>query len=147
IDTEVLPALVRGAARTGRDVDEVEICMKPLIGTAPDAATLEKAVRTVRARVAFYLSTPSYRRAFAVHGWESIAERASVLSRAQRWEELPGLVDDELLHTIATIGTYDEIAGKLNERYAGRVHRIEFSIPVNSEQDAEAFRSILAQLR
>ncbi|MGE3361101.1 MAG: LLM class flavin-dependent oxidoreductase, partial [Acidimicrobiia bacterium] len=42
IDTEVLPALVRGAARTGRDVDEVEICMKPLIGTAPDAATLEK---------------------------------------------------------------------------------------------------------
>ncbi|MGD9755492.1 MAG: TIGR03617 family F420-dependent LLM class oxidoreductase [Acidimicrobiia bacterium] len=147
IDTEVLPALVRGAARTGRDVDEVEICMKPLIGTAPDAATLEKVVRTVRARVAFYLSTPSYRRAFAVHGWESIAERASVLSRAQRWEELPGLVDDELLHTIATIGTYDEIAGKLNERYAGRVHRIEFSIPVNSEQDAEAFRSILAQLR
>lgn len=147
IDTEVLPALVRGAARTGRDVDEVEICMKPLIGTAPDAATLEKVVRTVRARVAFYLSTPSYRRAFAVHGWESIAEQASVLSRAQRWEELPGLVDDELLHTIATIGTYDEIAGKLNERYAGRVHRIEFSIPVNSEQDAEAFRSILAQLR
>ncbi|MEZ5236603.1 MAG: TIGR03617 family F420-dependent LLM class oxidoreductase [Acidimicrobiales bacterium] len=147
IDTEVLPALVRGAARTGRDVDEVEICMKPLIGTAPDAATLEKVVRTVRARVAFYLSTPSYRRAFAVHGWESIAERASVLSRAQRWEELPGLVDDELLHTIATVGTYDEIAGKLNERYAGRVHRIEFSIPVNSEQDAEAFRSILAQLR
>ena len=121
--------------------------MKPLIATAPDAATLEKVVRTVRARVAFYLSTPSYRRAFAVHGWEHIAEQASVLSRAQRWEELPGLVDDELLHTIATVGTYDEIAAKLNERYADRVQRLEFSIPVNNEADAEAFRAILAELR
>ncbi|MCC6434886.1 MAG: TIGR03617 family F420-dependent LLM class oxidoreductase [Acidimicrobiales bacterium] len=147
IDEEVVPAVARGAARTGRNVAEVEICMKPLIATAPDAATLEKVVRTVRARVAFYLSTPSYRRAFAVHGWEHIAEQASVLSRAQRWEELPGLVDDELLHTIATVGTYDEIAAKLNERYADRVQRLEFSIPVNNEADAEAFRAILAELR
>lgn len=147
IDEEVVPAVARGAARTGRNVADVEICMKPLIATAPDAAALERVVRTVRARVAFYLSTPSYRRAFAVHGWEHIAEQASVLSRAQRWEELPALVDDELLHTIATVGTYDEIAAKLNERYADRVQRLEFSIPVNTEADAEAFRAILADLR
>jgi alkanesulfonate monooxygenase SsuD/methylene tetrahydromethanopterin reductase-like flavin-dependent oxidoreductase (luciferase family) len=147
IDEEVVPHLARGAARVRRDVREVEICLKPLIGTAPDAATLERVVRTVRARVAFYLSTPSYRRAFRVHGWEDIAEQASVLSRAQRWEELPGLVHDEMLHTVATIGTYDEIAGKLNERFADRVDRLEFSVPVNSPADAEAFRAILAQLR
>ena len=36
IDEEVLPNLARGAARAGRDVDEVEVCLKPLIGTAPD---------------------------------------------------------------------------------------------------------------
>ena len=147
IDEEVVPHLARGAARVRRDVREVEICLKPLIGTAPDAAALERVVRTVRARVAFYLSTPSYRRAFRVHGWEDIAEQASVLSRAQRWEELPDLVHDEMLHTVATIGTYDEIAGKLNERFADRVDRLEFSVPVNSPADAEAFRAILAQLR
>lgn len=146
IDEEVLPAMAKGAARADRPVEEVEICMKPLIGTAPDAATLARVTETVRARVAFYLSTPSYRRTFRLHGWEEIAERASELSRANRWEELPGLVDDEMLHTVATIGTHDGIAAKLNERYAGRVHRIEFSIPVNSPADAEAFTAILGQL-
>ena len=49
IDEEVLPNLARGAARAGRDVGEVEVCLKPLIGTAPDER-LEQVIRTVRAR-------------------------------------------------------------------------------------------------
>ena len=121
--------------------------MKPLIGTAADEATLERVTETVRARVAFYLSTPSYRRTFELHGWLDIARQASVLSREQRWDALPGLVSDEMLHTVATIGTHDEIADKLRERYASRVDRIEFSIPIENEEDAQRFRAILADLR
>ena len=147
IDEEVLPNLARGAARTNRDVDDVEVCMKPLIGTAPTEERLEQVIHTVRARVAFYLSTPSYRRTFAVHGWEDIARQASQLSRAQEWEELPKLVTNEMLHTVATIGTYDEIAQKITDRYAQRLDRIEFSTPVKTEQDADALRSILADIR
>lgn len=147
IDEQVLPNVARGAARANRDVDAVEVCMKPLVGTAPDEARLERVVDTVRARVAFYLSTPSYRRTFELHDWGDVAEHASELSRAQRWDDLPGLVSDDMLHTVATIGTYDEIADKLNERYAGRVDRIEFSTPVTSDQDAAALKDILAQIR
>ena len=147
IDEKVMPALAKGALRSNRDVTSVEVCMKPLIGTAPDAASLAKVTNTVRERVAFYLSTPSYRRTFELHGWVDIAEQASVLSRDQRWDELSGLVDDEMLHTVATIGTYDEIAAKLNERYAGRVDRLEFSIPVRNESELEGFRHILGELR
>jgi len=147
IDEEVVPNLVRGAARVNRDVDEVELCMKPLVGTAPDQASLEPVTATVRERVSFYLSTPSYRRTFELHGWLDDARQASVLSREGRWEELPGLVHDEMLHTVATIGTYDEIAERLNERYAGRVDRIEFSIPCANAEDAEVLRQILAGLR
>ena len=146
IDEEILPNLARGAARSGRDVDEVEVCLKPLIGTAPDAERLERVIQTVRARCAFYLSTPSYRGAFAIHGWEDRARKASEYSRAGRWDELPALVDDEMLHTVATIGTYDEIAGKLNDRFADRLDRIEFSVPVNEPGDAEAFAAILGEL-
>lgn len=147
IDEAVVPAVTEGAERAGRDVESLEICMKPLIGTAPDEEALQPVVNTVRARVAFYLSTPSYRRTFRLHGWEPIAERASVLAREKRWSELPALVDDEMLHTVATIGTYDEIAARLNERYAGRVDRIEFSIPVKTEEDAATLRDILTHLR
>lgn len=146
IDAEVHPHVARGAARTGRDTANVEVCMKPLIGTAADDAQLEAVIRTVRARVAFYLSTPSYRRTFELHDWGDIAEQASALSKQQRWEELPELVHDEMLHTVATVATHDKIAAALNERYAGRVDRIEFSIPVRTPQDAEAWRAILADL-
>lgn len=147
IDEAVLPAVEQGAHRAGRPTGAVEICMKPLIGTAPDRDALARVAETVRARVAFYLSTPSYRRAFEIHGWGDIAIAASELARRRRWEELPGLVDDEMLHTVATVGTYDEIAGKLRERYRGRVDRIEFSIPVRSQDDAERFRAILDDVR
>jgi hypothetical protein len=97
-------------------------------------------------RVACDLSTPTYRRAFEHHGWGDTARRASELSRAQRWTELAALVDDEMLHTVASIGTFDDIARVLNERYAGRVDRIEFSIPVNGSDDAERLRRILGQI-
>ena len=70
-----------------------------------------------------------------------------MLSRERRWDELPDLVHDEMLHEVATIGTYDLIADRLVERYAGRVDRIEFSIPVSTPDDAERFREILGRLR
>ena len=35
--------------------DDVEVCKKPLVGTAPDGSSLERVAETVRARVAFYL--------------------------------------------------------------------------------------------
>jgi len=146
IDEQVVPNLARGASRADRNVDDVEICMKPLIGTAPTEEQLEPIINTVRARVSFYLSTPSYRRTFQLHGWGDIAIQASELSRAQRWDELPALVNDEMLHTVATIGTHDEIADKLNVRYSGRVDRIEFSTPVTNENEATALKEILAQI-
>ena len=120
--------------------------MKPLVGTAPDETELERVTAIVRERVSFYLSTPSYRRTFELHGWLDVAQQASVLSREGRWDELPGLVDDEMLHTVATIGTHDEIADKLNERYSRRVDRIKFSTPCNGPDDLEALRAILSRL-
>lgn len=146
IDEEVHPNIARGAARTERSTDAVEVCMKPLIGTAPDQAALTKVTETVRARVAFYLSTPAYRRTFELHGWGDIAEQASVLSKQQSWDQLPELVHDEMLHTVATIGTHETIGGQLRERYANRVDRIEFSIPIHTPADSETFQTILTDL-
>lgn len=147
IDAQVHPNIDRGAARVGRDVSEIEVCMKPLVGTAADSDALAKVAETVRARVAFYLSTPSYRRTFELHGWGDIAEQASRLSKEQRWDDLPDLVHDEMLHTVATLGTHDTIATQLNDRYASRVDRIEFSMPVNNPTDADVLRGVLADLQ
>jgi probable F420-dependent oxidoreductase len=147
IDDEVLPALEVGATRSGRSLTDIEVCMKPLVGTAADAESLAEVAATVRERVAFYLSTPTYRRAFEVHGWLDVAREASELARAKRWNDLPALVDDNMLHTVATIGTHDEIADLLVSRYGDRVDRIEFSIPVADNTDAARLRGLLGEIR
>ena len=147
IDEIVIPALALGASRVGRGPSAVEVCMKPLIGTAKDEAALAAVAETVRSRVAFYLSTPSYRPTFELLGWGDVARQASQLSRDQKWDDLPRMVSDEMLHTVATIATHDHIAEALVERYATRVYRIEFSIPVRNRDDAEALRAILSDIR
>ncbi len=147
IDEEIHPHIARGASRSGRDVGSVEVCMKPLVGTAADEEALAVVSETVRARVAFYLSTPSYRRTFELHGWGDIAEQASVLSKQQKWDDLPALVHDEMLHTVATLGTHDTIASQLVERYRGRVDRIEFSMPVTTAAEEATYRRVLDEIR
>ena len=143
----MLPEVRAGAAKSGRPLDRFDVCMKPLVVAAPDEEALQPKIRDARARLAFYASTPGYRAAFAHLGLDALADEAKLLSRAQNWEALPALISDEVLHAYAVIGTYDEIAAKLVERYQDVVTRIEFSIAVNSDADRERLRDLVRDVR
>lgn len=143
----ILPAASEGARIAGRDMQGFALCMKPLVCTAPDEAMLRQRVENVRARVAFYCSTPAYRAAFELHGLGALADELAVLSKAQRWEDMPAKISDDILHTYATVGTYDQIGERLVQRYGGLVSDIEFSIPCTTAQDRETLSGLLAQLR
>lgn len=147
IEEVMLPAVAKGAARAGRDPAEIGVAMRSLIATGPDEATLAERVEAVRARVAFYASTPGYRAVFAHHGLEALARDLSVLSRAQRWEEMPPLIDDDLLHMFAVIGTYDDIVERMRQRCGGLATSAEFSIPVTSDADYERLADLVRQLK
>ena len=101
----------------------------------------------VRARVAFYASTPGYRAAFEAHGLGDLAAELAVLSRAQRWEEMPPRITDEVLHTYAVVGTYAEIGRKLVERYRGLVTDVEFSIPAATPAEQGILRELVQEIR
>jgi probable F420-dependent oxidoreductase len=146
IEQVMLPAVRQGAEKTGRKLDDFKISIKPLIATAPDAKALEAKVRDVRARVAFYASTPAYKAAFEFHGLGELADRLSILSKEQRWEEMPDFISDEILEKYAVVGTFDEIGHKLNQRYAHIVTNAEFSIPIASEQDLQTLRKLIESI-
>jgi hypothetical protein len=120
--------------------------MKPLIATAHDEERLAPKVRDARARIAFYASTPGYRAAFAHVGLGDLADEAKVLSKAHRWDELPGLTDDEVLRTFVTIGTHDQIATRLHDRFGDVVTHCEFSIAVGDDTDRAALAAMIADL-
>jgi hypothetical protein len=116
--------------------------MKPLTASARTEEELVPKIRDARARIAFYASTPAYAAAFEHHGLGELAREAAVLSKAQRWEELPRLISDETLDLFAVIGTYEEIGAKLTARFRRVVTDVEFSIAVRDEAD----RARLGQL-
>ena len=142
IEQVMLPAVRAGAAKAGRSLEDFQVCMKPLVASAATEAELVPKVRDVRARISFYASTPQYRAAFAHHGLGDLADKLKLLSRAQRWEEMPRFITDDILHTYVTVGTYDQIAAKLLDRYSGVVTHCEFSIPVNAAADKDRLRDL-----
>jgi len=146
IEEVMLPAVRKGAAKTSRRLDGFAVAIKPLVATAPDAQALEAAIRNVRARIAFYASTPTYAAAFEAHGFGELAKKLADYSRAQRWEEMPPFITDEILHTYATVGTWDEIAEKLLARYGRIVTHAEFSIPAASAADKTRLMKMVERL-
>jgi probable F420-dependent oxidoreductase len=147
IDEIMLPAARKGAAKAGRDFSKFEIAVMPLIATARDKAGLNARVRDVRARIAFYASTPTYLIAFESQGYGEVARGLQSYSRAQRWDEMPNFISDEMLDHYAVIGTYDEIAAKLKQRFGAVAGHLEFAVPVTGEADKAALRELLASLR
>src|SRR5207302_2292859 len=131
----------------GRDLAGFTLCAMPLVATAPNRESLAERIRDVRARVAFYASTPAYLAAFEAEGYGAVARALQGLARAQRWDEMPVLVDDEMLDAYAVIGTYDEIAAKLRARYAKLATAMEFGIPLAGAGDEATLRGLLDDLR
>src|SRR6266576_1378398 len=140
------PAAKKGMAKAARGDADFAMCVMPLVATAADRAGLAERIQDVRARVAFYTSTPTYLAAFETDGHAETAKQLQALARAQRWEEMRALVDDAMLDTYAVIGTYDEIAEKLRARYSGLATHLEFTMALATPGEVDALRAILAEL-
>jgi probable F420-dependent oxidoreductase len=139
----MLPAAAEGAERAGRDPETLTVAMKPLVASGSDDESLAHSIEDVRARIAFYASTPTYRPCLEMYGLGDLARHMSTLSREQRWEELPALVDDKFLDTFAIVGRSDEIGAKLLERFGDILDEIVFSPAVDNADDMAAVRGMI----
>jgi probable F420-dependent oxidoreductase len=139
----MIPEVRKGAAKASRSLARFDICHKPLVATAETTAELALRIKDVRARLAFYVSTPSYRPAVEYHGLGELARRLSLLARTQEWERMPDHIDDAVLETFAVVGTHAEIAEKLRRRFGDVVTSCEFSIAVRNQEDKERLAQIV----
>lgn len=147
IEKVMLPAVREGAGKSGRSLENFSVSMKPLVAAAPDEEQLQPKIRDARARIAFYASTPAYVGAFEHLGLQDLVAEAKLLSRAQRWEDLPALISDEILDQFAVIGTYDKIGRKLVERFGKVVTNSEFSIPVRNDMEFDALAQLVRDIK
>jgi probable F420-dependent oxidoreductase len=124
-----VPALERGLAAAGRVRSDVEISYPGMVVTGADEAGRVAAVKAVKTQLAFYGSTPAYRPVLELHGWGDLQTELNTLSKRGAWEEMAGLIDDDMLATFAVVGELDDIAGMVRSRFEGVVDRFNFYAP------------------
>jgi hypothetical protein len=73
----------------------------------------------VASLIAFYGSTPAYLPVLEVEGWTDVHPELNALSKQGRWQDMGGLIDDEILHTIAACGTPTDVARHIRDRVDG----------------------------
>jgi probable F420-dependent oxidoreductase len=129
LDEVTIPAIARGRDAAGRDAGSVGLSVPAFVAVGNDQAALDTAIEATRRQVAFYGSTPAYRSVLELHGWGEAADRLHAASTRGQWEEMGGLITDEMLGEFAAVGTPAEVAATVRERFGGRVTRLSFNAP------------------
>jgi probable F420-dependent oxidoreductase len=92
----------------------------------------------VRAQIAFYGSTPAYKKVLELHGWGGLADRLNALSREQAWAEMTGLVTDDVLDAFAVAGAPAQVAAALHGRFGDVISRISLYTPYQADPEQVA---------
>jgi probable F420-dependent oxidoreductase len=119
LEEQIIPKLREGMARTGRRREHFEITGGGFVATGADAAATARMFEVVRGRVAFYGSTPGYWGVLDLHGLGDLGRELNAMSKAGKWNEMAGIVSDDVVHLFAAVGTHREIAARITERFGG----------------------------
>ena len=143
----VKPAIAEGAGQGNRDPADIELATSVFVITGENRSEIEEQREKMRAQAAFYASTPSYHVVLEAHGWQETGERLSEMARAKRWQEMPELITDEMLHAFAIEAAPDEIGAALEERYEGLIDRVALYMPFVPGEKDEFWRRVLKSTR
>lgn len=124
-----LPAIEEGLTRGGRDRSSLAVTGEVIVCCGRNEEEEEAARVAGRWLLSFYASTPAYRPVLDSEGWGALQPELNILSKSGRWQEMPGLIDDDMLATLAAVGSPKQVASDIAGRFAGQVDRVGFYTP------------------
>lgn len=119
-----MPAIEEGLELGGRSQSDLAIYPQVIVGVGRTADELDAAERGVRRLLAFYGSTPAYRPVLEVDGWADIQPELNALIRGREFAAMTELVDRDMMHTLAVVGTPEECAAKIIARFGDHADRV-----------------------
>ncbi len=137
-----LPALEEGLHAAGRTRADIQLASTVFVITGRTQGEVQAVREMVRQQIAFYASTPTYRVVLDVHGWGEVGERLSRLAARKRWDEMPALITDEMLHVYAVEAPWEQLGQALRNRYNGILDRIALYYPFRPEE-ADHWRMLI----
>jgi F420-dependent oxidoreductase-like protein len=129
----IKPQLEKGAARAGRSLDELSICVSQPVVVTDD---VEAGRDTVREHMALYIGGMGsrernyYNQLFRSYGFEEQALRIQDLYLAHRRVEAKAAVTPEMIDLVTIIGDLDECRRRLGELEAAGVSEVALSLQV-----------------
>jgi probable F420-dependent oxidoreductase len=143
----IIPNIQEGAKKAGRSWKDIDISGGGFIITGEKQEDVERQIAAIRSQIAFYGSTRTYKDVLDIHGWGETCLRLNRMAAQGKWAEMGKEITDEMLEQFCVIGTYDEIAGKIRERWGGIVNRVAFNIPLHGEDGRERQRALIRELQ
>jgi probable F420-dependent oxidoreductase len=130
-----LPQLEVGLQRSGRTRNDVEVSVPVMVAIVDNDR--DPRLAATRATIAFYGSTPAYRPVLDHHGWSALGEELHAMSRRGEWQQMGALVDDDVLHTFAVVGSAKEVGAEIVSRYGDIIDRLQLGLGGDEHQQAE----------
>jgi probable F420-dependent oxidoreductase len=141
-----LSEIERGAQKTGRAINDIDIVGVPFLATGKDEASVVKAKNSLKQHISFYASTRTYHAVLEYHGWQDTGLELHRLSREGKWQEMPKLITDEMLEEWAIVATYDDLVATLIKRCRGLFTTLQFGIPASLMKDEDRVKEMIRQL-
>ncbi len=140
------PNLRRGAARSDRAAEAIEVIVNPPLALGADAAAIVRRRAEWKDLLAILLSTPNYWPTLELMGVPGLGPALRDAIRANRWQDLSGMLGDELADELIGMASYDELPGLLADRYKGIASAVCLPLP-DDERDDEAFGRAIRKIR
>lgn len=122
-----LPIIEKGLAKRGLTRSDFELSYPVFVVSGQNEEEFSKNHQAIRQRIAFYGSTPAYKRVLESHGWETLQPELNQMSKRGEWVAMGDLITDEMLNSFAVVGEPDKIVPMIKDRYTGLVDRISIN--------------------
>jgi probable F420-dependent oxidoreductase len=138
LDEVILPNVAQGAAERDRLRSAVTLAAPVMVATGSTPEEIDANRRVVARQIAFYASTPAYKRVLDLHGWE-VGPELTRLSVRGEWDAMADVIPDEMIDTIAVSGPVASIAPQIRRRYGDRLGRVslyalETPLPIDEDE-------------
>jgi probable F420-dependent oxidoreductase len=140
----VRPQLELGLATGGRTLSQLAVG-RPLFMVMGDTdEQLDQRRREACEKIAFYASTRSYAAVLDTVGFGDLQPDLARLAKAQRWDEMATLIDDEVLEHFAVVGSPEQMPSMVREHLSPFVTRVSSYLgwPID---DPDRLRAILTE--
>jgi probable F420-dependent oxidoreductase len=127
------PKLEADLAANGKSLDSFEIQFPVFVASGETEEELEQSKAAAKYRIGFYGSTPAYRTVLDTHGWGDLQPKLNRLTKDGKWDQLPSMIDDEVLDAFAVVGEPLEAAQKLKDRFSTVVDRVALEAKYSPE--------------